>query len=261
MMITRRKFIGGLAAAGVGGTLFDVWSRDTPFPEACAVRTFPIPSPAGCVGKTALFVSDIHYDNYFGPAEAAALNRIVQQHAPDLVLMGGDLAETPQTNLEGFLAHWSPGCPTLFAPGNHDIARSADSAVMQQARDGGLRAMCNATEIWHGITVIGLPSALRMTQRLSLLQTPGMKIVLAHEPDTWVRYPQPNLLHLAGHTHGGQIRFGGQAVFLPTLGRKFPQGKFMRGAGHTLIVSAGIGCAGLHARINCPPEIVKLVFV
>src|SRR5947209_5662417 len=101
-MLTRRQFIGSLATAGLGGAGLKLWADDTPFPEACAMRSVRIAAPAGWVGKSALFLSDIHYDNFFGPAEAAALNRLVRQQAPDVVLMGGDLAQTAYTSLDGF---------------------------------------------------------------------------------------------------------------------------------------------------------------
>ncbi len=260
-MLTRRKFLFGLAAAGAGGIAFKLKEDDTLFPSKCGVRSVRIAAPAGWAGKTALFLSDLHFGHYFGPADAASLNRLVRQHAPDLVLMGGDLADTPETPLGEFFAQWSPGCPVLFSPGNHDVRNHANSPVVQQAREGGLRVLCNARETWNGITFIGLPSALCLPQEESLLHAPGLKIVLAHEPDTWDRYPQSDLVQLAGHTHGGQVRLAGVPLILPKLGKKYPLGDFSRESGRKLIVSAGIGCTTVHVRINCPPEIVKLVFV
>lgn len=247
--------------ASAGGSALKLWASDQPFPEACSVRRVQIAAPTGWIGKTALFLTDIHYNNYFGEAEAAALNRIVRRHAPDVVLMGGDLAHTPHTDLTGFFSHWSPGCPTLFALGNHDMAAPTDDRIMQQAREGGMVTLCNKAENWNGITFIGFPSALVAAQRTSLLQSCGTKILLAHEPDTWDRFAESELLQLAGHTHGGQVRLWNGPIFLPPLGRKYPLGSFARGATRRLIVSAGLGCTTVHARINCPPEIVQLSFV
>ncbi|MDE3083887.1 MAG: metallophosphoesterase [Verrucomicrobiota bacterium] len=261
-MISRRNFICSLLGAGLGGTTLKLWSSDTPFPEACALRSLKIPGPAEWAGKVALFVTDVHYKNYFGPPEAAVLNEIVRRHKPDLVLMGGDLAQTPGTDISDFLSCWSPGCPTFFAPGNHDMMRSADDRIMSQAREGGMIVLCNEAEKWNGITFVGLPSAIRARQRLDLFDAPGLKIVLGHEPDAWDRYAQASdLLQLAGHTHGGQIRFFGEPLYLPTLGKKYPLGRFFREHHNSLIVGAGIGCTDVPVRINCPPEIIKLEFV
>jgi predicted MPP superfamily phosphohydrolase len=260
-MISRRKFICTLIGAGLGGSALDLWSNDTPFPDACGIRAVRVQAPAGWAGKKALFVTDVHYGNFFGGSEAEALNAIVRRERPDAVLMGGDLAQTPDTALEGFFARWSPGCPTLFAPGNHDVGFNLSGDILSQARQAGMQVLCNASEDWNDITFIGLPSALKAPQRRSLLQVSGLKIVLGHEPDMWDCYDQADLLHLAGHTHGGQVRLLGQPLCLPTLGRRYPYGEYMKDGNSSLVVSSGIGCADFRVRINCPPEIVRLEFV
>jgi uncharacterized protein len=238
-----------------------LWRRNLPFPKACAIRRERVPAPAGWAGKCLLFISDIHYGNFFGPAETASLNTLVRAEQPDGVLLGGDLAEEPKTDLDGFFAHWNPGCPTLFSPGNHDMDHRRESDVERQVRLHNVVLLSNAVVSWRGLTLIGLPSALRARQRLSLLQRPGFKLVLAHEPDTWDWSTEPDLLQLAGHTHGGQVRLFGEPLALPPLGRRYPLGRFSRPGGGQLLVSAGIGCSGVHARVNCPPEICRLDFV
>jgi predicted MPP superfamily phosphohydrolase len=260
-MISRRKFIGGMLGAGLGGPgLMELWASETPFSGACGVHSVKVPAPAGWAGKTALFLTDIHYGYFFGPAEAAVLNDIVNKHRPDLVFMGGDLAQAPKTDLSGFFSHWSPGCPTFFAPGNHDTTVNFTGNILPQAREAGLTVLSNQVETWNGLMFVGFPSALRSRQHLSLLQASGLKIVLGHEPDMWDRYTQSDLLQLAGHTHGGLIRLGGSPLYLPTLGRKYPRGEFRGESNRSLIVSAGIGYTDVPVRINCPPEIVKLEF-
>jgi len=247
---------------GMGGAALEFYGKNSPFPDACAVRTGKIAGPSGWSGRKILFITDIHYGRFFGPSDAAQLGRIVSHLNPDAVMLGGDLAESPDTDLSGFLAGWSPKCPTIFTPGNHDLFPGMlDSPVLQQAAAGGFTVLSNAAIPWNGIHFIGLPSALRTEQRLELLQASGLKIVLAHEPDLWDRYDQPDLVHLAGHTHGGQIRFLGHAICLPTLGQKFPLGQFFKERNNRLIVSAGLGCTTAPVRINCPPEIVRLEFV
>lgn len=260
-MISRRKFIRTLLGAGVAGAGLELWSECAVFPDTCIVRPVRIPAPAGWAGKTALFVTDLHYGHFFGPEETAALSARMRAQRPDLVLMGGDLAHRPDADIGGFLAHWSPGCPTVFAPGNHDMVGATGGRIVGQARAGGLIVLDNAVEAWNGLTLIGLPSALCASQERSLLDARGWKIVLGHEPDVWDGYAPPDLLHLAGHTHGGQICPLGRALVLPTLGRKYPHGEFSRPGNRALIVSAGIGCVAVPLRLNCPPEIVRLEFV
>ncbi len=257
-MISRRKFIGAMIAVAGGGLVLR--AEDTPFPRACVLRRARVAGPARWSGRTIAFVSDIHYGFDFGPSEAEALAARVRELRPDAIALGGDVAETPDTDLDAFFACWPRDCPTIFAPGNHDLGDHLGGTVLPQARAAGLAVLCNAVETWDGVAFIGLPSALRARQRLSLLHALGPKIVLGHEPDMWDRYPGPDLLHLAGHTHAGQIRLFGQPLRLPTLGHKYPWGDYAVSNRRRLIVSAGIGCVGVHARINCPPEIVTLEF-
>lgn len=66
-------------------------------------------------------------------------------------------------------------------------------------------------------------------------------------------------LHLAGHTHGGQIVIPGfgAPITLSRLPRRFARGLFAFGD-HWLSVTPGIGMEGHHAprlRLFCPPQI------
>jgi len=259
---SRRKFLGTLAGAAAGAVAAGALAQDGRFPSGCRLRRATIAGPAGWVGKRAVFLTDLHFGNYFGAEDAARLQALVRAQKPDLVLMGGDLADTPQTNLEAFFAAWAPACPVLFAPGNHDLWVGArESAVMRQVAEAGITVLANRAEVWNGLRFVGLPSALRAYQQRSLLDGPELKIVLAHEPDLWDGYTQTDLVHLAGHTHGGQICLFGHPLRLPPLGRKYRLGRFTAAGNRTLIVSAGLGCVTVPARIGCPPEIQLLEFV
>ncbi len=251
-----------MLGAGAGAATTSLWSASTPFPGACVHRKVKFAGPSGWVGKKILFITDIHYSNSFGVIDARELNRFVHECRPDAILIGGDLAQTPKTDLSGFFSTWAPSCPTFFSPGNHDVFRGKwMSPVLSQAKEAGLHILCNTDEKWDGLTFIGFPSALVGPQKYSLLDQTGLKIVMGHEPDVWDFFTQPDLLHFAGHTHGGQIKPFGQIWFLPTLGRKYVQGTFSRAQNNHLVVSAGVGYTGVDFRMNCPPEIVSVEFI
>lgn len=87
----------------------------------------------------------------------------------------------------------------------------------------------------------------------------AFSILLSHSPDTlpWARRRHFNLM-LAGHTHGGQIRFPviGPVVCPSRYGVRFASGLF-DAAPVVLHVSRGLsGTQPL--RFNCPPEITLL---
>ena len=83
-------------------------------------------------------------------------------------------------------------------------------------------------------------------------------ILMVHEPDIFPDVPESVALTVAGHTHGGQVRLGGYAPFVPSkFGRRYVYGHIIEGR-RDLIVSGGLGCSGLPVRFGAPPEIVVI---
>jgi predicted MPP superfamily phosphohydrolase len=88
-------------------------------------------------------------------------------------------------------------------------------------------------------------------------------LLLYHSPDLIEAAAQNGVdLYLAGHTHGGQVRFPfiGAVITLSAYGRKYASGLHTFGP-TTLYTSRGLGMEGLHlprARLLCPPEIVVI---
>jgi uncharacterized protein len=90
-------------------------------------------------------------------------------------------------------------------------------------------------------------------------------ILMAHEPDIFPKVPPDVALTLSGHTHGGQIRFLGYSPVVPSrFGNRYAYGHIVeRSPGvdrreKHLIVSGGLGCSIIPARLGVPPEIVHL---
>lgn len=91
---------------------------------------------------------------------------------------------------------------------------------------------------------------------LAQLDADTPAILLAHEPDVFVRVPERFALTLSGHTHGGQVRIAGWSpVVSSSYGNRFAYGHVVEEGRH-LIVSGGLGCSGMPVRIGVPPEIV-----
>jgi predicted MPP superfamily phosphohydrolase len=83
-------------------------------------------------------------------------------------------------------------------------------------------------------------------------------ILMAHEPDIFPQVPERVSLTVAGHTHGGQVTFGGFAPIVPSrYGRRYVYGHIVE-EGRNLLVSAGLGCSTLPIRFGAPPEIVMI---
>ena len=93
---------------------------------------------------------------------------------------------------------------------------------------------------------------------LRLVNDDAPVILMAHEPDIFDVVPDRVSLTIAGHTHGGQVRFAGFAPIVPSrFGRRFTYGHIIEGDRH-LVVSGGLGLSGLPVRFGAPPEIVVI---
>jgi predicted MPP superfamily phosphohydrolase len=84
-------------------------------------------------------------------------------------------------------------------------------------------------------------------------------IALTHNPDIFPQVPSRVNLVLAGHTHGGQVRFPliGSVVESSRYGERFEKGHVVEN-GHDLYVTSGIGTSIVPVRFGVPPEIVLL---
>ena len=84
-------------------------------------------------------------------------------------------------------------------------------------------------------------------------------IALTHNPDIFPRLPQRVPLLLAGHTHGGQVRFPliGSVVHSTKVGERYETGHVFEN-NHHLFVTTGIGTSILPVRFGVAPEIVLL---
>lgn len=94
---------------------------------------------------------------------------------------------------------------------------------------------------------------------LAQVSTPDPVILLAHEPDIFVRVSDRVSLTLAGHTHGGQIRLPlVWPSFVPSsYGARFAYGHIREG-GREMIVSGGLGTSIVPLRLGVPPEILRI---
>ena len=153
----------------------------------------------------------------------------------------------------------------FFVLGNHDKRVSDIPGLRDTLRQCGLTDLASPREIQfggHRIALIGNelpwfgPAGEYASDQLS---DDTFRILLAHSPDQlrWARMRQVDLM-LAGHTHGGQIRFPliGPVVSPSLYGIKYACGIFYE-APTLMHVSRGL--SGLDPiRINCAPELAKL---
>lgn len=220
----------------------------------------------GLDGLRVAFVSDVHAGSFFDEDELCELFAAVQSHAPDLVLLGGDLINTRERELLLFrrpLAQLRPRYGTFAVPGNHDHFWGPDiglwSAFLQEhgvqvllnrgvriERDGASLWLCGVDDLTEGTP--DLAAALRGRR------DGEPAILLSHHPDFFFEAAAVDVdLTLSGHTHGGQVRIGGWA---PIHHSRFGYERgWFRENGCSLYVGRGVGVTVLPLRIDAPPEV------
>ena len=231
--------------------------------------------PTQMSGLKIAVLSDIHAGSW--AVDEQKLKLIVQRTnelQPDLILIAGDYMSG-----EGWMKHRVR--PEVFAAilkdfraplgvysvlGNHDWwwdGRSVRSGLeangIKVLEDEVAQLNVNGSSLW----LVGLADLWTRPQHIAetLAKVPEGETILAltHNPDIFPKVPQRVQLLIAGHTHGGQVRFPiiGTVIQPSDYGQKYVRGHVFEN-GHHLFVTTGIGTSILPVRFCVPPEIVLL---
>lgn len=233
--------------------------------------TVPLPNlPPSLDGLRVGFATDIHFEP---DRPTALLERgvaLLNDAAPDLILLGGDYvnssAEGFERPLEQFGRLRAPlgvyavlGNHDYWAGGDHIAARLASAGIRVLRNEHARMVAPDGTPWW----LIGTDSASRghadLDQAFACLPPRGFRLLLAHEPEVADLARERGHcadLQLSGHSHGGQIvlpKFG--PPLLPRLGRRYVRGLHRQ---PTVYTSNGLGAVPPYFRLNCPPDVSVL---
>ena len=244
-------------------------------------------------GLRIVAVSDIHAGSH--GVDAARMREVVDEinaQDADVVVLLGDYVsqlndgkpirerqlrmpvESLTTGLAGIKAKYG----VYAVLGNHDGWYN-NQAVADALRLAGIRVLENEVAfIERGgrkLRLFGMRDHLHMgtwatfdndmRRAIASYERTGGIIVLQHSPDV---FPVVNAfktfgdefkLMIAGHTHGGQVRFPvlGTPIVPSAFGQKYAGGH-IREDGKDLFVTTGIGTSLLPFRFLVPPEIAVL---
>ncbi len=231
--------------------------------------------PSGLSGLKIAVLSDLHIGSAF--IDNDKVRRIVErtnQLQPDLIVILGDyITGTGRTSHRVEPEVFAPLLKDLHAPfgvysvlGNHDwwyngykVRRDLEANGIKILENEVVRLDVRGTPLW----LAGLADLWTRVQRVeqTIAQVPDGETVIAltHNPDIFPQLPQRVPLMLAGHTHGGQVRFPliGSVVEASRFGERYEVGHVFEN-GHHLFVTTGIGTSIVPVRFGVPPEIVLL---
>jgi predicted MPP superfamily phosphohydrolase len=208
-----------------------------------------------------------------------AIDAVVRER-PDLVVLTGDVVHRGRwAGQEASLARLPAVAPAIAVLGNHDWRKGEGGAreITEHLTSLGFEVLSNESTVISGIdgkrrlVVVGvddpatdhddLAGALAGTHIAVGKDAPT--ILLAHAPDVIEKAPENRfILAVAGHTHGGQIRFSPLKRDSPL---EYPmhsadiESQYVRGThvvkGNPLFVGNGIGTSGVPFRFLEPPQV------
>jgi uncharacterized protein len=234
-------------------------------------------------------LSDIHIGDYMPPHEIARAVDMANELRPDISFVTGDFVSGEGDPLDVCIHELS----RLRAPlgvwgcnGNHEIYAGVEDDAERIFRENGMRLLRARSEIIeHNGGHFNLIGVDYQRDHMVSGETPGPilqeiesqvrrdmpNILLSHNPNSFRRAAELGIeLSLAGHTHGGQVKFEivDHSVSPARLITPFVAGLYrlpMANQGSTngdskaaLYVNRGLGTFGFPVRLNVPPEITLL---
>lgn len=250
---------------------------------------YTIPSKRPNVRFRTAVAADLH-----GDRGTEAL-RLLDGMRPDMILVPGDLSDffcTPEAEMThktrrgyengmAFLRSAVQIAPVYYSLGNHEMGgvhsgrpwaqknfpdyRPLDAEIRERILSFGVELLDDSYVIRNGIAIGGLTSGLTYEGQIPNLgflsefsRLDAYKLLLCHHPEYYPRYIR-NIdidLAVAGHAHGGQWSFFGQAIFAPGQGL-FP--RLVRGVHENrLVISRGMTNSAYVPRIGVPCEVIEL---
>jgi len=242
-------------------------------------------------------LSDIHIGDYMPPREIARAVAMANDLHPDISFVTGDFVSTEGDPLDACISELS----RLRAPlgvwgcnGNHEIYAGVEDEAERLFHQKGMRLLraANAVVEHNGgrFNLLGVDyqrdhmvsgehaSPEQMLREIEpFIRRDMPNILLSHNPNSFRRAADLGIeLSLAGHTHGGQVKFEivDHSVTPARLITPFVAGLYhlpMSNNGHTpgapatnrapkaaLYVNRGLGTFGFPVRLGVPPEITLL---
>lgn len=224
-------------------------------------------------GLVVAHLSDLHIRDY-GFRERQ-VRTLLAEEKPGLIVLTGDftLEGSDPAPIRQFLQSLEALKPTFgiwAVLGNHDHwypPTRGNEAVRRFFNDAGVALLVNEWgRIGKGLDTLSLIGVddpfsgyANLTESLKGMQRTPFAVLLTHSPQIFMKADLARFdLVLAGHTHGGQVRFPGiGALWLPPGSEGYESGWFY-GMSARMYVTRGIGMSILPIRFLCRPEIALI---
>ena len=237
-------------------------------------------------------LSDIHIGDYMPPREIARAVDMANSLQPDISFVTGDFVSSEGDPLDACITELS----RLRAPlgvwgcnGNHEIYAGVEDEAERLFRAKGMRLLRASNAVVehkggrfnlmgvdyqrdHMTSNSGDRTGPMLAEIEHLVRRDMPNVLLSHNPNSFRRAAELGIeLSLAGHTHGGQVKFeivdhsvSPARLITPFVAGlyRLPMQQPSEGAHGSskaaLYVNRGLGTFGFPVRLGVPPEITLL---
>ena len=243
--------LGSMAILAIGGvTVLSVHNANSFVTRHLTVSTDRIDSP-----KRFAFISDVHIGSN-PPRHLEAICDHLRQTDIDALLIGGDLFDSSDFQLEDIAALQTVEPDIFFITGNHEGYVGGFESMLARFPELGITVLENEAVAVHGVNLIGIsdaqPTAAKIEAVERLCRDNSFNLALVHQPSIWGKTKRDVDLMLCGHTHNGQIF---PFNLLVRLQFRHVYGRFSAAASQ-LYVSSGVGSWGPRMRLGSRNEII-----
>ncbi len=228
-------------------------------------------------GLTIGLISDVHSGLFMSKEEMDEYVQALSGLKTDLIVVPGDFV----TSLTKEIYSLAESFSELKAPygvygclGNHDFFATVDpDEITKRLEDSGMKMLRNDSVIiefkGEKLALLGVDDILPWKSAPQLIGQAKQgvpdgipKVLLCHKPYFFPDAAQHKIdLTLSGHTHGGQVvlfELGTLRVTPAALASHYVSGLYTIDKSQ-MYVTKGIGTVGMPLRLNCPPEITKII--
>lgn len=230
--------------------------------------------PDSFIGIKIVHISDIHYGRTTNKKEIENIVKEINKINPDIVVFSGDLLDTDTTLTEKQQNELIQSLNSInsklgkFAIKGDDDSEFTEFDKIMNSTD--FKVLNNSYELIYNksnepILLVGLSSNIKsetsINDRLSIIDEEtkdincNYKILLIHEPDyiNEIDYSKYSLI-LAGHSHGGQIRFPFIGGLIKKDKAKKYYDEYYKLNNTDLYISSGIGTSSINFRLFNKPS-------
>jgi predicted MPP superfamily phosphohydrolase len=216
-------------------------------------------------------LTDIHLSTFLPERVVERAVAMANETRAHIALVTGDLISFRGDPLDACLERLAllrADAGTFGCLGNHEIYAGTEDYTTEAGARLGMRFLRretaplrfgNATLNLAGVDYQPIRSPyLKGAERL--MRVDALNVLLSHNPAVFpIAAEQGWDVTLAGHTHGGQVRFEilKQDLNIARFFTPYVDGLYREGSS-SIFVSRGIGTIGVPARLGAPPEVALI---